>query len=147
MSLSLDQGLPKRLQDGGDPSEIQVLGGGHPGQTRCPTDRVNSAARPEASLPLDAGLPFLPVHAFGPPWRVGAPALVQLGTTAAARRTRRTLVAASVKRKLKELERSFVPGVNRDEVYAAEEVLGLPLDEFIAVAIAGLQQVAPDIGL
>jgi len=82
---------------------------------------------------------------------VGAPALVQLGTTAAARRTRRTLVAASVKRKLKERkerkERSFVPGVNRDEVYAAEEVLGLPLDEFIAVAIAGLQQVAPDIGL
>jgi hypothetical protein len=26
-------------------------------------------------------------------------------------------------------------------------VLGLPLDEFIAAAIAGLQQVAPDIGL
>jgi predicted hydrolase (HD superfamily) len=58
---------------------------------------------------------------------------------------------ASVKRKLKELkerkERSFVSGVNRDEVYAAEEVLGPPLDEFIAVALAGLQQVAPDIGL
>jgi hypothetical protein len=67
------------------------------------------------------------------------------GTTAAAQRTRRTLVAASVKKKLK--ERPFAPGVNRDEVYAAEEVLGLPLDEFIAVAIAGLQPVAPDIGL
>jgi predicted hydrolase (HD superfamily) len=52
---------------------------------------------------------------------------------------------SSVKKKLK--ERSFAPGVNRDEVYAAEEVLGLPLDEFIAVAITGVQQVAPDIGL
>jgi putative nucleotidyltransferase with HDIG domain len=52
---------------------------------------------------------------------------------------------SSVKKKLK--ERSFAPGVNRDEVYDAEAVLGLPLDEFIAVAIEGLQQVAPDIGL
>jgi hypothetical protein len=39
------------------------------------------------------------------------------------------------------------PGVNRDEVDAAEEVLRLPLDEFIAVASAGLQQAAPEIGL
>jgi hypothetical protein len=30
---------------------------------------------------------------------------------------------------------------------SAEQTLGLPLDEFIAVAIQGLQQVAPDIGL
>jgi putative nucleotidyltransferase with HDIG domain len=52
---------------------------------------------------------------------------------------------SSVKKKLK--ERAFAPGVNRDEVYGAEEVLGLPLEEFIAVSIAGLQQVAPDIGL
>jgi putative nucleotidyltransferase with HDIG domain len=52
---------------------------------------------------------------------------------------------SSVKKKLK--ERSFAPGVNRDEVYDAGAVLGLPLDEFIAVAIEGLQQVAPDIGL
>jgi predicted hydrolase (HD superfamily) len=37
--------------------------------------------------------------------------------------------------------------VNRDEVYRAEETLGLPLDEFIATAIAGIQQVAPEIGL
>jgi predicted hydrolase (HD superfamily) len=29
----------------------------------------------------------------------------------------------------------------------AEASLGLPLDEFIAVAIAGIQQVAPEIGL
>jgi predicted hydrolase (HD superfamily) len=37
--------------------------------------------------------------------------------------------------------------VNRDEVYGAEESLGLPLDQFIAVAITGIQQVAPEIGL
>lgn len=35
------------------------------------------------------------------------------------------------------------PGVNRDVVYAAEETLVLPFDEFIAVAITGRQQVAP----
>jgi uncharacterized protein len=52
---------------------------------------------------------------------------------------------SSVKRKLK--EKAFAPGVNREEVYAAEEVLGLPLEEFIAEAITGVQQVAPEIGL
>jgi predicted hydrolase (HD superfamily) len=52
---------------------------------------------------------------------------------------------SSMKKKLK--EKAFAPGVNREEVYGAEEVLGLPLDEFFAVAIEGLQQVAPDIGL
>jgi predicted hydrolase (HD superfamily) len=52
---------------------------------------------------------------------------------------------SSVKKKLK--EKSFAPGVNRDEVYGAEAVLGIPLDEFIAVAIEGVQQVAPEIGL
>jgi putative nucleotidyltransferase with HDIG domain len=52
---------------------------------------------------------------------------------------------SSVKKKLK--EKAFAPGVNRDEVYAAEEVLGLPLDEFLAVSIEGLQQVAPEIEL
>jgi predicted hydrolase (HD superfamily) len=44
-------------------------------------------------------------------------------------------------------EKAFAPGVNREEVYGAEAVLGLSLDEFVAVAIDGLQQVAPDIGL
>ena len=52
---------------------------------------------------------------------------------------------SSVKKKLK--ERSFAPGVNRQEVYDAEATLGLPLDEFVAVSIAGLQQVAPEIDL
>ena len=53
--------------------------------------------------------------------------------------------ASSVKKKLK--NKAFAPGVNREEVYGAEETLGLPIDEFIAVAIAGIQQVAPEIGL
>ena len=52
---------------------------------------------------------------------------------------------SSVKKKLK--EKAFAPGVNREEVTSVEEHIGLPLDEFVAVAIEGLQEVAPDIGL
>lgn len=52
---------------------------------------------------------------------------------------------SSVKKKLK--ERAFAPGVNREEVTGVEEGIGLPLDEFLAVAIRGLQEVAPEIGL
>jgi len=52
---------------------------------------------------------------------------------------------SSVKKKLK--EKSFAPGVNRGEVTDVEERIGLPLDEFIAVSIEGLQDVAPQIEL
>ena len=52
---------------------------------------------------------------------------------------------SSVKKKLK--EKAFAPGVNRDEIAQAPEVLGLDLDEFLEVSIEGLQEVAPDIGL
>jgi predicted hydrolase (HD superfamily) len=52
---------------------------------------------------------------------------------------------SSVKKKLK--ERAFAPGVNREEITGVEESIGLPLEEFIAVGIEGLQEVAPDIGL
>lgn len=52
---------------------------------------------------------------------------------------------SSVRKKLK--ERAFAPGVNRDEVTGVEEGIGLPLDEFLAVSVEGLQQVAPEIGL
>lgn len=52
---------------------------------------------------------------------------------------------SSVKKKLK--EKAFAPGVNRAEVADVEGSIGVPLDEFIAVAIEGLQQVAPEIGL
>jgi hypothetical protein len=37
--------------------------------------------------------------------------------------------------------------VNRDEVHAAEEVLEIPFDEFLAVSIEGLQGVAAEIEL
>jgi putative nucleotidyltransferase with HDIG domain len=78
---------------------------------------------------------------------VHADAIAGLLVAAALVRPERSagMKVSSVKKKLK--ERSFAPGVDRDEVYAAEEVLGLPLEEFIAVSITGLQQVAPDIGL
>jgi len=52
---------------------------------------------------------------------------------------------SSVKKKLK--EKAFAPGVDREEVYGTEATLGLPLEEFIAISIAGLRQVAPEIGL
>ena len=52
---------------------------------------------------------------------------------------------SSVKKKLK--ERAFAPGVNREEVTGVEASIGLPLDEFIAVSIEGLQEVSPDIDL
>ena len=52
---------------------------------------------------------------------------------------------SSLKKKLK--EKAFAPGVNRAEVTGVEASIGLPLDEFIAVSIEGLQLVAPEIGL
>ncbi len=52
---------------------------------------------------------------------------------------------SSVKKKLK--EKSFAPGVNREEVTGVEESIGLPLDDFIRVSIEGLQRVAPEIEL
>jgi putative nucleotidyltransferase with HDIG domain len=52
---------------------------------------------------------------------------------------------SSVKKKLK--ERSFAPGVNREEITSAEQGIGLPLDEFIAIAIEGLGLVAAEIEL
>lgn len=52
---------------------------------------------------------------------------------------------SSVKKKLK--EKSFAPGVERDKIRGVEEAIGIPMDEFIAISIEGLQGVAPDIGL
>ena len=52
---------------------------------------------------------------------------------------------SSVKKKLK--EKAFAPGVNRDEITDVEASIGLPLDEFLAVSIEGLESVAPEIGL
>jgi uncharacterized protein len=52
---------------------------------------------------------------------------------------------SSVKKKLK--DKAFAPGVNREESTGVEESLGLPVDEFLAVSIEGLQLVAPEIEL
>ncbi|MEA2447656.1 MAG: hypothetical protein QOK47_1293 [Actinomycetota bacterium] len=52
---------------------------------------------------------------------------------------------SSVKKKLK--EKSFAPGVNREEIREVEPSIGIPLDEFLSVTIGGLQEVAPEIGL
>ena len=52
---------------------------------------------------------------------------------------------SSVKKKLK--EKAFAPGVNREEVNDVEERIGLPLEDFLAVSIEGLQEVAPQIDL
>jgi putative nucleotidyltransferase with HDIG domain len=52
---------------------------------------------------------------------------------------------SSVKKKLK--EKSFAPGVERNEIREVEESIGLPLDEFLAISITGLQSVALEIGL
>jgi putative nucleotidyltransferase with HDIG domain len=52
---------------------------------------------------------------------------------------------SSVKKKLK--EKAFAPGVNRTEILEVESSIGLPLDEFLAVSIDGLQRVAAEIEL
>ncbi|HET7481318.1 MAG TPA: HD domain-containing protein [Actinomycetota bacterium] len=52
---------------------------------------------------------------------------------------------SSVKKKLK--EKSFAPGVEREEIRDVEESIGIPLDEFLQIGIEGLQAVAPEIEL
>jgi uncharacterized protein len=52
---------------------------------------------------------------------------------------------SSVKKKLK--EKSFAPGVEREKIRGVEGSIGVPMDEFIAISIEGLQEVAPEIDL
>jgi uncharacterized protein len=52
---------------------------------------------------------------------------------------------SSVKKKLK--EKSFAPGVEREEIREVESSIDLPMDEFIAIGIEGLQSVASEIDL
>lgn len=52
---------------------------------------------------------------------------------------------SSCKKKLK--EKSFAPGVNRDEILSSKESIGVALDEFMQLGIEGLQSVAEEIGL
>ncbi len=52
---------------------------------------------------------------------------------------------SSVKKKLK--EKSFAPGVEREHIHNVEESLGLTLEEFLQIGIAGVQGVASDLDL
>lgn len=52
---------------------------------------------------------------------------------------------SSCKKKLK--EKSFAPGVNRDEIHSCEEKLGVGLDDFVRLGIEGLQSIAKEIEL
>ncbi len=52
---------------------------------------------------------------------------------------------SSVKKKLK--EKSFAPGVEREEIRDVEDKLGIPMDDFIAISIGGLQEIAAEIEL
>jgi predicted hydrolase (HD superfamily) len=52
---------------------------------------------------------------------------------------------SSVKKKLK--EKSFAPGVEREEIWDVEPSIGMSLEDFLATTIGGLQAVAPEIGL
>ncbi len=55
------------------------------------------------------------------------------------------LEPASVRKKLK--QPSFAAGVNRDDVRAGAELLGLELDEHIANVIEALRPIGPELGL
>ena len=52
---------------------------------------------------------------------------------------------SSVKKKLK--EKSFAPGVEREEIRNVEESIGIPLDDFLQITIGGVQEIAPEIDL
>lgn len=77
---------------------------------------------------------------------VAADALAGLLRAAALMRPEKAvgMKVSSVRKKLK--DKSFAAGVNRDEIHQCTDV-ELELDEFIALGIEGLQQVAADIGL
>ena len=78
---------------------------------------------------------------------VAADAVAGLLVAAALVRPERSvgMKVSSIRKKLK--EKAFAPGVNREEIGQAETQLGLSLDDFLALGIEGLQEVAPDIGL
>jgi putative nucleotidyltransferase with HDIG domain len=78
---------------------------------------------------------------------VAADALAGLLVASALVRPERSagMKVSSVRKKLK--ERAFAPGVNREEIALAEPNLGLSQDEFIALGIEGLQEIAAQIDL
>ena len=52
---------------------------------------------------------------------------------------------SSCKKKFK--EKSFAPGVAREEITSCEEDIGVPVDEFFQLGIEGIQRVAAEVGL
>jgi len=78
---------------------------------------------------------------------VHADAVAGLLVAAALVRPEKTagMKVSSVRKKLK--EKAFAPGVNREEITGVEASIGVPLDEFLAVGIEGLQSVASEIGM
>lgn len=52
---------------------------------------------------------------------------------------------SSVKKKLK--QNAFAPGVEREEIRNVEESVGIPLDDFLAITIGGIEEIAPEIDL
>lgn len=57
----------------------------------------------------------------------------------------RGMKVSSVKKKLK--EKSFAPGVEREDIYNVQDEVGVSLERFIEVSIQGIQGVAPEIDL
>jgi putative nucleotidyltransferase with HDIG domain len=55
------------------------------------------------------------------------------------------MTASSVRKKMK--QKSFAAAVKREDMERGAELLGLPLDEHVAHVIAGMQAVAPALGL
>jgi predicted hydrolase (HD superfamily) len=44
-------------------------------------------------------------------------------------------------------EKSFAKGASRDKIRLCEEKLGIPLNDFIQIALTAMQQIAPSLGL
>jgi putative nucleotidyltransferase with HDIG domain len=55
------------------------------------------------------------------------------------------VAAKSVKKKMK--DKAFAAAVNRDDIHAGAEELGIPLDEHISFVIEAMQKVADKLGL
>ncbi len=52
---------------------------------------------------------------------------------------------SSIKKKLK--DKGFAAQVDREQIKKCEELLGIPLDEFVGITLEAMQKVAPDLGL
>ncbi|MEK7497993.1 MAG: hypothetical protein AAB656_03680 [Patescibacteria group bacterium] len=63
-------------------------------------------------------------------------------------RPEKSLASVTIENILKKWkERSFASGVKREQVAECESRLGIPLNEFIEIALNAMQAIAPDLGL